>query len=134
MSGQKYILVRRINNDVQYATFTNTGGTKIVKDIKKATVFTSKAKAEERKRHSPKRLKRYKITPYTNASAPEQNKGTEETHDVAVSESEVKSKPVVLDLVEKTEKRKKFSQSERETIYNRSEGRCDIFGRFVTYI
>lgn len=133
MSGQKYILVRRINNDVQYATITNTGGTKIVKDIKKATVFTSKAKAEERKRHSPKRLKRYKITPYTNASAPEQNKGTEETHDVAVSESEVKSKPVVLDLVEKTEKRKKFSQSERETIYNRSEGRCGICGRFVPY-
>ena len=52
MSGQKYILVRCINNDVQYATITNTGGTKIVKDIKKATVFASKAKAEERKRHS----------------------------------------------------------------------------------
>ena len=87
MSGQKYILVRCINNDVQYATITNTGGTKIVKDIKKATVFASKAKAEERKRHSPKRLKGYKITPCTDASTPKQSKGAEETHDVAVFEN-----------------------------------------------
>lgn len=133
MSGQKYILKRCINNDVQYAVVTNTGGTKIVKDIKKATVFTSKAKAEERKKHSPKRLKGYKITPCTDVSAPEQNKRTEETHDVTVSESGLKSDSVVLDLVEKTEKRKKFSQSEREIIYNRSEGRCGICGRFVPY-
>lgn len=133
MSGQKYILVRRINNDVQYAAVTNTGGTKIVKDIKKATVFASKAKAEERKRHSPKRLKSYKITPCTDASASKQSKGAKKIHDVAVSENEAKSEPIVLDPVEKTEKRKKFSQSERETIYNRSEGRCGICGRFVPY-
>lgn len=104
-----YILIKQNNkNDTQYVQVSSTGGTVIVKEISKATVFKTREKAEERKRHSPKRLKNYKI--------------------VECDEDEEKHTEILTPA-----KRKSFSASERDFVYNRAEGHCEICGHFVPY-
>lgn len=93
-------------------------------DIEQATKFSTQEEAQKLRKYASKKLKNFKIHSIEKAADPAPEEAKE---DVAKKVPEKKA------AVKMTSQRRCFSQNERTAVYNKSEGRCAICGKFVPF-
>lgn len=119
-----YVLVREVNGNKYYGKLEASNAVKKVSDIEQATKFGTQEEAQKLRKYASKKLKNFKIhiiEKEVSDPAPEKSK-----------EEEVKV-PEKKATVKMTSQRRCFSQNERTAVYNKSEGRCAICGKFVPF-
>lgn len=119
-----YVLVREVNGNKYYGKQEASNAVKKVSDIEQATKFSTQEEAQKLRKYASKKLKNFKIhiiEKEVSDPAPEKSK-----------EEEVKV-PEKKATVKMTSQRRCFSQNERTAVYNKSEGRCAICGKFVPF-
>ena len=119
-----YVLVREVNGNKYYGKLEASNAVKKVSDIEQATKFSTQEEAQKLRKYASKKLKNFKIhiiEKEVSDPAPEKSK-----------EEEVKV-PEKKATVKMTSQRRCFSQNERTAVYNKSEGRCAICGKFVPF-
>lgn len=119
-----YVLIREVNGSKFYGRQEASNAVKKVTDLEQATRFSTQEEAQKLRKYASKKLKNFKIHSLEKAAAP----APEETkEDMAEKVPEKKA------AVKMTSQRRCFSQNERTAVYNSSEGRCAICGKFVPF-
>ena len=119
-----YVLVREVNGNKYYGKQEASNAVKKVSDIEPATKFSTQEEAQKLRKYASKKLKNFKIHSIEKAADPAPEEAKE---DVAEKVPEKKA------AVKMTSQRRCFSQNERTAVYNKSEGRCAICGKFVPF-
>lgn len=119
-----YVLVREVNGNKYYGKLEASNAVKKVSDIERATKFGTQEEAQKLRKYASKKLKNFKIHSIEKAVDPAPKETKE---DVAEKVPEKKA------AVKMTSQRRYFSQNERTAVYNKSEGRCAICGKFVPF-
>ena len=119
-----YVLIREVNGSKFYGRQEASNAVKKVTDLEQATRFSTQEEAQKLRKYASKKLKNFKIHSLEKAAAPAPEEAKE---DVAEKVPEKKA------AVKMTSQRRCFSQNERTAVYNKSEGRCAICGKFVPF-
>lgn len=119
-----YVLIREVNGSKFYGRQEASNAVKKVTDLEQATRFSTQEEAQKLRKYASKKLKNFKIHSIEKAVDPAPEEAKE---DVAEKVPEKKA------AVKMTSQRRCFSQNERTAVYNKSEGRCAICGKFVPF-
>lgn len=124
-----YVLSKTTNGTTYYARIESSNAVTKTENIHQAKIFDSEASAKKLREHATKKLKGFKIHPVQELQNEDQNKPSKVPEETEPSPQKDPDKEPVKMLSQ----RRCFSMEERSAVYNKSEGRCAICGKFVPF-